>query len=114
MSEKRFTIDKIFKEYPKLRDNETECFYHLVDNERNAEIFCERLNNLVEENEQLKKRNKFLEEFDGRAKTVANLKEENEQLQERVMVLEKLISDVETSEGMSIDNLIDTEMIDDE
>ena len=54
MSEKRFTIEKIFKEYPKLRDNETECFYHLVDNERNAEIFCERLNNLVEENEQLK------------------------------------------------------------
>ncbi len=54
MNEKRFTIEKIFKEYPKLRDNETECFYHLVDNERNAEIFCERLNNLVEENEQLK------------------------------------------------------------
>ena len=57
MSEKRFTIEKIFKEYPKLRDNETECFYHLVDNERNAEIFCERLNNLVEENEQLRKEN---------------------------------------------------------
>lgn len=84
MNEKRFTIDKIFKEYPKLRDNETECFYHLVDNERNAEIFCERLNNLVEENEQLKKRNKFLEEFDGRAKTVANLKEENEQLRQMI------------------------------
>lgn len=66
MSEKRFTIEKIFKEYPKLRDNETECFYHLVDNERNAEIFCERLNNLVEENEQLKnelRKEKSLREY---------------------------------------------------
>ena len=62
MSEQRFTIEKIFKEYPKLRDNETECFYHLVDNERNAEIFCERLNNLVEENEQLRKDKEQLKE----------------------------------------------------
>ena len=43
-----------------------------------------------------------------------SLYEENEQLKERVIVLEKLISDVETSEGMSIDNLIDIEMIGDE
>ena len=35
---------------------------------------------LQKENEKLKKQNKFLEEFDGQAKTVANLKEENEQL----------------------------------
>lgn len=46
--------------------------------------------------------------------TISRLKKENKQLKERVIVLEKLISDVETSEGMSIDNLIDTEMIDDE
>lgn len=45
---------------------------------------------------------------------IQKLQKENEQLNERVMVLEKLISDVETSEGMSIDNLIDTEMIGDE
>lgn len=44
---------------------------------------CRKLNELYEENEQLKKRNKFLEEFDGRAKAVANLKEENEKLKER-------------------------------
>lgn len=42
------------------------------------------------------------------------LADENEQLKEKVMILEKLISDVETSEGMSIDNLIDKEMIGDE
>lgn len=42
------------------------------------------------------------------------LEKENEQLKEIVIVLEKLISDVEASEGMSIDNLIDTEMIGDE
>lgn len=35
----------------------------------------------------------------------------NEQLRERVKELEKLISDVETSEGVSIENLIDEEMI---
>ena len=39
---------------------------------------------LQEENEQLKKRNKFLEEFDGQAKTVANLKAENEQLRKEL------------------------------
>ena len=74
MSEKRFTIDKIFKEYPKLRDNETECFYHLVDNERNAEIFCERLNNLVEENDNCK--NDYRELFSN----YVALEEKNEQL----------------------------------
>lgn len=45
---------------------------------------------------------------------IKELEKENEQLKEKVMILEKLISDVETSEGMSIDNLIDKEMIGDE
>lgn len=51
-----------------------------------AKIGEEQLKQIIElqeENEQLKKRNKFLEEFDGRAKAVANLKEENEKLKER-------------------------------
>ena len=39
---------------------------------------------LQEENEKKKKRNKFLEEFDGQAKTVANLKAENEQLRKEL------------------------------
>lgn len=43
------------------------------------ELF-DRNKKLEEENEQLKKRNKFLEEFDGRLKTVANLYEENDWL----------------------------------
>lgn len=42
------------------------------------------LNELAEENKQLKQRNKFLEEFDGQAKIVANLKEENEQLRKEL------------------------------
>lgn len=46
---------------------------------------------LKEENEQLKKRNKFLEEFDGQAKTVANLKAENEQLQQELRGMDKLL-----------------------
>ena len=46
---------------------------------------------LQEENEQLKKRNKFLEEFDGQAKTVANLKAENEQLQQELRGMDKLL-----------------------
>lgn len=73
------------------------------------------IQSLKEENRKLKKilrkcANNWKQEIVERGK----LEEENEHLKERVMILEKLISDVETSEGMSIDNLIDTEMIGDE
>lgn len=47
------------------------------------------LNELNDENEQLKKRNKFLEEFDGRTETFANLKEENEHLRQSVEYWQK-------------------------
>lgn len=49
------------------------------------------LNSLTEENEQVKKRNKFLEEFDGRLKTVANFIEENEQLKQEIQEMDKLL-----------------------
>ncbi len=102
MSEKRFTIDKIFKEYPKLRDNETECFYHLVDNERNAEIFCERLNKLVEENRELNSIKKFAERnginiflideaFRKCWKDNKKLIEKNEQLKQELRGMDELL-----------------------
>lgn len=76
MSEKRFTM---YKNDYTLIDNLTG---HICEfpNQKYAETCCKWSNELWGENEQLKKRNKFLEEFDGRAKTVANLKAENEQL----------------------------------
>lgn len=46
---------------------------------------------LKKENEQLKKRNKFLREFDGRLKTVANLNEENEQLKQELQGMAELL-----------------------
>lgn len=62
---KRFIVDKDFKEYPKLIDSETDCFYHFDDSMENVEIFCERLNELStdcrqfeEENKQLREKNK--------------------------------------------------------
>lgn len=51
-------MDKEFVEYPKLVDTHTNCFYHIADDIRNVEIFCERLNKLVEVNEQLREINK--------------------------------------------------------
>ena len=78
---KRFTITNDFEEHHRqIRDNGKiimGCFI-----EAQAEPIVKLLNELNDENEQLKKRNKFLEEFDGRAKTVANLKEEIERLKE--------------------------------
>lgn len=52
------------------------------------------LNSLTEENEQVKKRNKFLEEFDGRLKTVANFIEENEQLKQEIQEMDKLLKSI--------------------
>lgn len=49
------------------------------------------LNGLAEENEQLKKRNKFLEEFDGRLKTVADFIEENKQLKQELQGMNELL-----------------------
>lgn len=58
---------------------------------------------LKEENEQLKKRNKFLEDFDGRAKTVANLKEENERLKNKLNLTAFELVDEAISMGKAVE-----------
>lgn len=60
---KRFIIDKDFKEYPKLVDTETDCFYLFDDSLRNVEIFCERLNELSTHCRQFKEEIKRLEKM---------------------------------------------------
>ena len=56
MTKKRFTYE--YDEYNgNLFDNKMDTFYHIEDSDENIEVLCDRLNWLVEENEQLKKRN---------------------------------------------------------
>ena len=53
MTKKRFTYE--YDEYAgNLFDNKMNTFYHIEDSDENIEILCDRLNWLVEENEQLK------------------------------------------------------------
>jgi regulator of replication initiation timing len=53
MNEKRFTYE--YNEYTgNLFDNKMNTFYHIEDSDENIEVLCDRLNWLVEENEQLK------------------------------------------------------------
>ena len=69
MTEKRFEIDNEMTlgnkvetyELCCIRDNDTGLFYFIVDMTLNVESFVERLNNLNDENDQLKRRNKKLE-----------------------------------------------------
>lgn len=68
MMSKRFIVDK---DYPKLIDMETKCFYHIDDSLTNVEIFSARLNELWADCQQFK--------------------EENEQLKEEIKRLEKII-----------------------
>lgn len=65
--------------------------WYITDNgKRLSEMeIVDMLNELNDENEQLRKRNKFLEEFDGRAETFANLKEANEHLRQSVEYWQK-------------------------
>ena len=49
MTKKRFTYDN-----GNLFDNKMNTFYHIEDSDENIEVLCDRLNWLVEENEQLK------------------------------------------------------------
>lgn len=59
MTEKRFTYE--YDEYNgNLFDNEFNTFYHIEDSDENIELLCNRLNELVEENEQLRKQNEEL------------------------------------------------------
>ena len=56
MTKKRFTYE--YDEYNgNLFDNKMNTFYHIEDSDENIEVLCDRLNWLVEENEQLKERN---------------------------------------------------------
>lgn len=63
---------------------------------------------LQEENEQLRKRNKFLEEFDGRTETFANLKEENKRLKNDDLLFFQQVFDI----LMKYQHLFNREMAD--
>ena len=53
MIKKRFTYE--YDEYNgNLFDNEMNTFYHIEDSDENIKLLCDKLNWLVEENEQLK------------------------------------------------------------
>ena len=89
MSEKRFIVDSDFVEYPKLVDTHTNCFYHIADDIRNVEIFCERLNKLIEGNEQLRYDNFMFKGVIETFQKVAiserkKLEKENEQLKKEL------------------------------
>ena len=59
MTAKRFTYE--YDEYNgNLFDNKMNTFYHIEDSDENIEVLCDRLNWLVEENEQLKFENNIL------------------------------------------------------
>lgn len=55
MSE-RFVVFVESKDTCNLYDEETHCFYEIHDSARNVDILCERLNELLTENRQLKKK----------------------------------------------------------
>lgn len=56
MTEKYFTVDN----HCNLYDNEYNVFYPIEDSRENIELLCRRLNNLIDENEQLKTRIQLL------------------------------------------------------
>ena len=72
MTEKRFKIDNNISfedkietyELSTLVDTQTKNFYFIVDSLANVDNFCNRLNELAEENERLKKENKELRDFE--------------------------------------------------
>lgn len=53
----RFVIDTSEKNM-KMRDKQYNCFYVFIDDMENIEIFCERLNELQKQNDDLKRQNK--------------------------------------------------------
>ena len=53
----RFVVDTSEKNV-KMRDKQYNCFYIIVDDMENIEIFCERLNELQKQNDDLKRQNK--------------------------------------------------------
>ena len=78
MTKKRFTYE--YDEYDgNLFDNKMNTFYHIEDSDENIEVLCDRLNWLVEENEQLKQKVSFYKYFQ---KDARELEKENEQLKQ--------------------------------
>lgn len=71
MTEKRFTIDNDMNfnnkvetyELNCIRDNENQTFYFIADSIENVQLFVKRLNELNEENEQLKEQLMDCEKF---------------------------------------------------
>ena len=90
-TEKRFTYE--YDEYNgKMFDNKMNTFYHIEDSDDNIEVLCDRLNWLVEENEQLKSKNRglqselqiFKEDVTHSNLQINKLAEENEQLKQQL------------------------------
>ena len=77
---KRFTYE--YDEYSgNLFDNKMHTFYHIEDSDENIEVLCDRLNWLVEENEELQVRNNaYLQDIEVYREENTCLKLENDQL----------------------------------
>ena len=96
MTKKRFTYE--YDEYNgNLFDNKMHTFYHIEDSDENIEVFCDRLNWLVDENKQLKQENKKLQGkydqqlwlYNGLGCEYDWLKEENKQLKKENELLKQ-------------------------
>ena len=88
MTEKRFTYTYGDEDESVLYDNKMSTFYFIADTEENIEVFCDRLNWLVDENEQLKVKVDFYKYFQKDARELAK---ENGQLKARIQYLERKI-----------------------
>ena len=78
MIEKRFT----YEYNGNLFDNKMNTFYHIEDSEENIEVLCDRLNWLVEENEQLKQQLKTKVIVNKQYEELQRVKKENEKLRD--------------------------------
>lgn len=112
MTAKRFTYE--YDEHSgNLFDNKMNTFYHIEDSDENIEVLCDRLNWLVDENEQLKLEYKVLHtqyqdlknfvenNFDEHLtqeklnRQIIKLSEENKQLKQQLQSILKLIKKIE-------------------
>ena len=77
MMSERFVVFVESKDTCNLYDEETHCFYEIHDNERNMGILCERLNALVDEN------NEYHFKLSLERTKVKNLEKEIEELKKK-------------------------------
>ena len=84
MSEKRFTLDlEANVDLPILVDNKTGKWWFIRDTTMNTEILCNLINEIVDENEQLKDvRENCRNQQVRQANTIHKLLQENEQLRQ--------------------------------